>query len=311
MRELMQIETPVELADAGPDAHWVLRDGAQQAGWLSLWWRQTPAYREHRVGLIGHYDARDADAAGRLLRHAGAELAAQGCTLAAGPLDGSTWRRYRLVVESGGEPPFLLEPQNPPDWPQHWDAAGFTPLARYYSALNDDLSHEDPRVPAAEVRLAAAGVTVRTLLPDAYEEELRRIYEVSVISFRENYLYTPLSWEAFLALYSPVRRVVDHRVTLIAEQAGHPVGFAFNLPNLQPAGEPVDTLIVKTVAVLPGRAYAGLGSVLIARSHRLAREHGYRRVIHALMHERNNSRNISNRFARPIRRYALYARELP
>ena len=36
---------------------------------------------------------------------------------AVGPLDGSTWRRYRLVTERGVEPPFFMEPDNPDDWP--------------------------------------------------------------------------------------------------------------------------------------------------------------------------------------------------
>jgi hypothetical protein len=33
-------------------------------------------------------------------------------------------------------------------------------------------------------------------------------------------------------------------------------------------------------------------------------------VIHALMHESNNSLNLSGHYARPFRRYALFARDL-
>jgi hypothetical protein len=39
----------------------------------------------------------------------------------------------------------------------------------------------------------------------------------------------------------------------------------------------------------------------------MAREAGYTRAIHALMHDANRSGNISSRYARPIRRYTLYA----
>jgi len=67
---------------------------------------------------------------------------------------------------------------------------------------------------------------------------------------------------------------------------------------------------LKTFAVLPGRAYAGLGNVLVAHSHRIARALGYRRAIHALMYEGNNSLIISNRFSRPFRRYTLFAKVL-
>ena len=50
--------------------------------------------------------------------------------------------------------------------------------------------------------------------------------------------------------------------------------------------------------------------VLVGMVQRKAYELGYRRAIHALMHERNVSQNISRRYARPIRRYALFARAL-
>ena len=69
------------------------------------------------LGFVGHYAAAD-EAAGRVA--AGARrgaLASHGCALAVGPIDGTTWRSYRLVIEPGDRPPFFLEPQNPPDWP--------------------------------------------------------------------------------------------------------------------------------------------------------------------------------------------------
>jgi L-amino acid N-acyltransferase YncA len=72
----------------------------------------------------------------------------------------------------------------------------------------------------------------------------------------------------------------------------------------------VDTVIVKTVAVLPGRRLAGLGNVLVARCQQAARALGFRRAIHALMHESNNSRNLSAHYAKPFRRYTIFARDL-
>ncbi|MHB9025469.1 MAG: GNAT family N-acetyltransferase [Armatimonadota bacterium] len=295
-----------------PDAQWALVEGERLLGRVSLWWTKTPAYGEHRIGLIGHYAAADQAASDQLLDHACAELAARGCTLAVGPMDGNTLQRYRFIVERGEEPPFLLEPDNPDEWPGYWQARGFTTLASYYSALNTDLSYEDPRIPRAAERLARNGVTIRPLHPDAFEEDLRRIYQVAAVGFRRNFLASPFTEEEFLDLYLPYRQYVQSEVVFIAEHDGRPVGFMFNIPDLLQAqrGEPVDTLILKTFAELPGRIFAGLGNVLLARSHRVARELGYRRGIHALMHEGNTSLIISNRFSRPFRRYALYAKEL-
>ena len=80
-----------------------------------------------------------------MLSRACAALEAAGCATAIGPMDGTTWRRYRFMVDRGPEPAFFLEPDNPDDWPQHWRSAGFSILATYTSAANEDLAVEDPR----------------------------------------------------------------------------------------------------------------------------------------------------------------------
>ncbi|MGH7318902.1 MAG: hypothetical protein ACRELA_04650, partial [Candidatus Rokuibacteriota bacterium] len=119
---------PLDLLRHVPDTHVILRghDGGPVAR-CSLWWSRTPTLPGQRVGLVGHYAARGVGAARRLLAHACERLAAHACTLAVGPIDGSTWRRYRLIVERGTEPAFFLEPDNPDDWPAQFRAGGFTP----------------------------------------------------------------------------------------------------------------------------------------------------------------------------------------
>ncbi|MBV9712853.1 MAG: hypothetical protein JO011_18285, partial [Ktedonobacteraceae bacterium] len=110
--------TPRTLERSRADAHWILEgdDGGIQAR-CSLWWKNVPQLPDQRIGLIGHYAAYDTASAVSLLQLACKELARQGCTLAVGPMDGSTERRYRLLSERGTEPPFFLEPDNPDDWP--------------------------------------------------------------------------------------------------------------------------------------------------------------------------------------------------
>jgi GNAT superfamily N-acetyltransferase len=141
---------------------------------------------------------------------------------------------------------------------------------------------------------------------------LRRIYAVSTISFQGNFLYTPIEEDAFLAQYRPIQSRVQPDLVLLAEQAGRCVGYVFAIPDLAQAerGERISTVIVKTLAVLPGRAYAGLGAWLLAEVHATAARLGFTRAIHALMHQTNRSRNLSAHYARTIRRYTLLARRL-
>jgi GNAT superfamily N-acetyltransferase len=284
----------------------------------SLWWHGTPDYPGERVGLIGHYDACDGEAAAHLLHAACAELAAQGCTLAVGPLDGSTWRRYRLVTERGSEPPFFLEPDNQDDWPAHFLANGFSTLARYSSALNPELSRTAARGERAAARLEARGIRLRAVqpaevaAPGRFVAVLRGIYRVAVAAFRANLLYSPISEADFIAQYLPIRPSVRPELVLLAEREGEVIGFVFGLPDALQAqrGQPIDTVIIKTVAVLPAYAGQGIGALLVERCQAAAARLGYRRAIHALMHEGNASQQISAHSAQTMRRYALFARWL-
>lgn len=296
------------------DAHWLLLDSRQTVvARCSLWWRQTPTYPDHRPGLIGHYAAVDRVVATQLLQLSCVQLAAQDCTMAIGPMDGNTWRRYRLVIERSDVPPFFLEPDNPSDWPNHFTANGFTTLSNYISTLTDNLTHLDSRLDRVARRAANRGVTIRALNLDDLDADLHRIYSISTAAFSHNFLYTPIEEAEFVAMYRPLQPYLQPELILIAEQAGQPIGFIFALPDLEQArrGQPIDTVIIKTVAVCPNHQIGGLGSLLVGRCQEIAYSLGYSRAIHALMHESNDSRNISRRYhSSVIRRYALFGKIL-
>ena len=278
----------------------------------TLWWTDVPPMTGERVGVIGGFSATSREATQELMDRAFATLCKHECTLAIGPMDGSPWRRYRFVTDAGTEPPFFLEPSNPPEWPEWWQATGFSPLAEYYSAATRDLAVIDERLGALAGRMAAAGVVIRAINPAHFADEMRRIYDVSLVSFRNNFLYAPLTWDAFIAQYGAIWTRLQPELVLLAEQAGRPVGYAFAMPDYAQAarGVPLTAFVLKTLAVLPGRAYAGLGTLLGEEVNAAARRLGFSRAIHALMHETNKSRNLSAHSAQRIRRYTLFARRL-
>ena len=295
---------------AACDGHVVVpgQGGAPEAR-CALWWRDTPPHEGHRVGVLGRLEATDATLEA-LLHEACRALAEQGCTLALGPMDGDTWHTYRLVTDPGDTPPFALEPRNPPTWPALFRRAGFAPIAPAFSAATTDLRPE-ARVHRAVERFARAGVRIRELRPERFEQEVRHIHEVATAAFRDNLLFSPLALEDCLALYEPLRALVDPRLALIAERDG-PVGFLFMVPDLEQArrGDSIDTVVLKTVAIHPDRRVAGLGTCLIGLGHERAAAAGHGRVIHALMPEGGPSTRVSAKTALPIRRYALFARSL-
>lgn len=294
------------------DAHYLVMDEGQTVARASLWWNDVPTCENERLGVIGHFAAASAESAALLLSRVLSRLAEQDCTLAIGPMDGNTWRRYRFVTHLGSEPPFFLEPENPPAYPKFFLEEGFTPIAEFTSALVNELAIQDERIARAIKRLKGFGVNWRPLDTDRFEDELKLIYRLSVKSFSQNFLYTPIGEAEFLEQYLAIAPYVNPSLTLMAEHQGQLIGYLFGIPDFNQArrGDAVDTFIVKTVAVLPGRRYAGLGSVLVAESHRIARKQGFQRAIHALMHESNSSRNISAHYADTMRRYTLFQRRL-
>jgi GNAT superfamily N-acetyltransferase len=302
------------MREHGADAHvCAVSKTGEALAYCSLWWTATPPLANHRVGAIGHYAGANPESAALVLQDALRRLRQHHCTLAVGPMDGNTWRSYRFVTQSClDEPPFFLEPANPPQWPQHFEHAGFTPRAQYYSALNRDLSRPDPRTPSVLARLEQAGVTIRSAAGLDLRSELNRIYQVSRVAFVNNFLYTELPLHSFLAQYTPLLQRIEPELVLLAERRGQLVGYLFALPDFAQAarGAAVDTFLIKTVAILPDPSLRGLGAVLVAVAHQAGLRLGYSRCIHALMHESNVSRRISGRYAETMRRYTLFAQDL-
>lgn len=301
------------LRDDAPDGHVAALDAGRVVARCS-WWASGPDQPDGaRPGAIGHFAAATSEAARAVLDAACGALAARGRTVAFGPLDGSTWRRYRFVTERGTREPFLMEPWNPEAWPAWWRDAGFEPAARYQSGFVGDLRLRDPRVEAAGARLLDAGVALRTLDLARWRDELAAIHALSLDSFRRNFLYAPIDLEAFLRLYEPLRARVVPAYVLLATCEGALAGYLLAFPDFAQAarGAPVRTLIIKTLAVRAGRRFGGLGIVLWDQVRARAVADGFADAIHALQACDNPVVNITARHGGVLRGYTLYRRALP
>jgi GNAT superfamily N-acetyltransferase len=277
----------------------------------SMWWKNPPE-SEYQLGVIGHFSVSNAAEAHSLIDTACEYLRSKGCNAVIGPMNGNTWRPYRFVTWSDGSAPFLMEPQNHAQWPEFWQQAGFLPYHEYISSQTDNLERSDPRLPRAKERLKNAGTTWRPIDLSRFEEELRKVYYLSLKVFSNNVLYTPLNEKSFLRQYTPYAEKIDRDYVLLAEDHKHRCcGFIFAIPDLLQLqrGEKLSRLIIKTLAVSPSRCSAGLGSVLVEEIQKRALHNGLNSAIHALMFSKNNSANIG-RHTHVIRRYTLYIKKI-
>jgi GNAT superfamily N-acetyltransferase len=269
-----------------------------------------------RSGMVGHYEARAAAPGVALLEHAYAVLVGRGVARVLGPMNGSTWARYRLALPRASNEPrfepdgFPGEPRNPPEYPAHFEAAGFSVAARYESRIEDDLAIEPADAAAVAERCRAKGIRLRSIDLDRFDSELDMLCALSLEAFRENLYYAPIDAPAFRRLYAPFRQRLVADLVLVAENATGPCGYQLSFPDPGSVREGRPTrVVVKTVAVAPAARGAGIGHHFLDVLRRRARALGYQHVLHALMYVDNVSMRISARQRSEIfRRYALYQR---
>lgn len=262
-------------------------------------WHTGPQWDGKRTGLIGHYAALSDESAALVLKAAAQEL--HRAELILGPIDGSTWFKYRLVTDWGDGQPFTLEPWSTEQDRQRWQAAGFTPQLTYHSsATTPETSPAEPR--ADELAARFAGVNIRP--PKDLNADLQALHTLSLSAFASNPLYSPLPLAAFEGLYRPLMGLVPLDWVWLAERDGVLVGFLFAYPDAAKKGQ----LIIKTLAISPTRQNAGLGRYLSHLLHTRAFAAGFTEVIHALMWDGNESAALSARRGGLIRRYAVFGK---
>ena len=263
-------------------------------------YRDAPVW-QGRTAAIGQFKCVDPQAGADLLRTACDTLISEGFNSVVGPMDGSTWHAYRLVLDSDGSAPFLMEPQSRAHDLSAFRKAGFDVIERYFSArvAIETQAHEMPKPTKA--------LCVETWDGTDPEGFFRDVHALSLKAFSGNVLYKPISEADFLAMYMPyVPMLVPDLILFARDEQGELAGFLFGLPNYAEGRTP-SSVILKTYASLQ----KGAGAMLAQQFHATAHHLGFSHAIHALIHEDNLSATRSRQEgAGVLRRYGLMGRQL-
>ncbi len=260
--------------------------------------------------IIGNYEAFDRSDFIPLLFQSIEEEAKQldvKCII--GPMNGSTWYSYRLTENTTN--PFLFEPVHPPYYHQHFLNHGFERIAEYFSSKVSEIPEDDGYFTRLRMHFEQElGVKFRTINLESYEQELEAVFPFLECSFRNNFLFTPIAKEEFIAKYLQVKPIINAAYTYLSEDPeGNIIGCIFCVDDLINSQE--KTLIVKTIARDPQAKYEKLGQVLGSIIYPKAKSEGYDAIIHALMEKTAHSSPISLKFAgKPINSYFLYGKIL-
>ncbi len=287
---------------------YLLQDGDQLLGGIALYNNPGHYLHNERACCAGYFHCvNDVAAASQLIEAVKQDVAALGIRHLIGPMNGTTWENYRF--RTSDEPPaFFLESPHPVYYNDLFMACGFLPIKTYYTYLVKPLRPMDERAKRREEQLMATGIQIRHINPEQYAEDMRKIYDLCLIAFKDNFLYTPYPWEAFIEKYRLLEGLNDPRMTLIAEHEGRAVGFVFMIEDYLCEDE--KRVVFKTYAVHPGVKYAGLGAVISQRLTQDLLDMGYTSAIHAFVIEGSASENSSSKDSEVYRTYKLYAMEV-
>lgn len=263
--------------------------------------RDAPRWDDLKTAAIGALDCADPKAGAALISTLSLTLKDEGFDAVIAPMDGDTWHPYRVVTESDGSPPFLLEPVSGPHDLEILSGAGFQPVSQYVS------SRADLEATLGAHPAAMDGVTVSAWDGGNPSGFIEQLFDMSSAAFEGNRFFKPIGKDRFLELYQPILPLVDPAHVLFAHaDDGRLVGFLFGMPDRLQGDRP-DSVILKTYA----SAVRGVGHLLADTYHRRALDLGFARVIHALMHVDNASHARSDQHSAVIfRRYALMGKRL-
>lgn len=291
-------------------ACYLLKDGENVVARASIYDNPLLEYAGGHAFSVGNYECADrVEYAEAFLAFIADTVKSWGGKYLLGPMNGSTWESYRLLADHDN-PLFFTEPYHHLYYNKQFIQAGFDPVAHYYSNIDHGLEVDNPEILVREQELQARGVTIRSIDLSDFETEIGRVYDFNLLAFKTNFLYTPISREAFMKKYMQTKAYIDPELTLLAEdQAGNLVGYFFCIPDFYNTKS--KSLVVKTLARHPGAEWRGLGHVIGNVIYRKAAALGYTSAIHSFIYEQGTSTKLSTHFSGALyRNYVLYGKHI-
>lgn len=256
-----------------------------------------------------------------LVRAAQAWAKQQGAQRVVGPMMMTTWFPYRARMwredhsAIGETPRFSWEPQQIPGDENFWSEAGFQVLETYHTKGLGDLAGFTEKLRASREKAEAKGYRPQAFSqlvadPQSRGELMRGLYELSMESFDEAFLFTPIPYAAFESLYVTGLSALKggseslQHAFLLKSAEGEPAAFSFAFIDH-------GYVVIKTLAVAAKFRGQGLSNAVMSYSCESALRAGVDRMIHALVRRGNISETYAGK-AEELweHRYALFAKNL-
>ncbi len=288
----------------------VIEEEGKAIARCALYTKPGLVVNEKKACSIGSFESVDDLEAARFLLSVAMDMAkSEGFEYVVGPMEGSTWNNYRFS-DHNNHPNFFMEPYHHDYYGKLWKDCGFEPLANYISNLDTQLEFHEDKIERMESYFHERGAKFRSIDLENLEEDLSKLARFNNDAFSENFLFTPIAEEDFIAKYSQLKKYFDPELIWIVEdENGEIQAISFSIPDyLDQSGK---TLIIKSLARKKQTPLRGIGAYIIGKTYQIAKKRKFERVIHALMIHDNHSVNISNNYEGDhYKSYTLFGTEL-
>jgi GNAT superfamily N-acetyltransferase len=266
--------------------------------------------RGQPFGQLGFFECINNLSVARLLIEAASQWLrekAPGMQTVLAPINFDTWHPYRLRTKGFDQPTFLMEPYNPSYYLGLFTSLGLSPVSRYVTKTVTEPSALMISWESYYRDAVARGYRFRSFDLSAVNAEMSLIYQLSLVTFRDNLFFVGISEAEFRALYSGVSGSLDpDLLVFLLDPAGEPVGISFSVKDHRHPG----TVNLKTFGILPPSQKTGLGAALAWETYRRFQDKGFTCVNHCLMRAGNRADQFDHGLAEITREYSLYSRSL-
>lgn len=225
-----------------------------------------------------------------------------------GPVNYSTWFNYRWKISGFSEPNIFPEPSNPEYMTEFIKKLGYTLFKTYNSRC---IKTEDEKLQYYKKyfdEVKSKGFIFKKYKGSKIFFVIKNLYNLSVESFKDNILYSPISFKMFKNIYisgfkenKKIQPIVD-----ICFYKKQPIGFIFSYKNPY-----TDNYFVwKTVGVKKDFRKKGIGSAFRYIVHRNAFENNCDFLFYHLFYEKNIVKKLGENGFTKIKKYGLFEKKL-
>lgn len=185
------------------------------------------------LAFFGYFEADDEITAHALFETVEAEARALGRDAVRGPANPSMDDGAGFQVDAFDTKPYVMMPQNPPEYPGFAEANGYVKAKDLYAWMVDIGKGSPERIHriAERVRQRHA-LTVRAADLKNFDHELALLKHIYGVAWEKNWGQVRYTDAEFGRLAADLKLIIDPRIVLFLEFEGETVGVSVTIPNV-------------------------------------------------------------------------------